>query len=108
MLWWSLIILPLLGAMVVAFAPVDRVKWIALATSTLVFLASAIAALGFDHWGEPGFSDTVGVPWIGVLVRIENVTGVLGDESSDGGDDAASVGTGNQESGCFNGHPCSA
>ncbi|MCP3905132.1 MAG: NADH-quinone oxidoreductase subunit M [Planctomycetes bacterium] len=62
-----LLVIPLLGAVVVALAPTRRARWIALATSGVVFLVSIGLAFQFEHWSDGGFSAPVGMPWLEVI-----------------------------------------
>ncbi len=62
-----LIVLPLVGAAVVAVAPPGRARWIALATSTLVFVLSVIVAIGFPHWRDGGFGLATEIAWLSSL-----------------------------------------
>lgn len=62
-----LIVLPLVGAAVVAVAPPGRARWIALATSTLVFVLSVIVAIGFPHWTDGGFGLATEIAWLSSL-----------------------------------------
>ncbi|MFV2062023.1 MAG: NADH-quinone oxidoreductase subunit M [Chloroflexota bacterium] len=62
-----LIFLPLLGALLLAFIPGDRVKEIryaALLITVVAFVVSLLLALAFDD-GEPGFQFVQQVDWIG-------------------------------------------
>jgi NADH-quinone oxidoreductase subunit M len=48
----GLLIIPLLGAAGVIYAPARSAKWIALLATTVTFIASAILAAGFEHWTD--------------------------------------------------------
>jgi NADH-quinone oxidoreductase subunit M len=60
----AMLAIPLLGALVIAFAPSKRAKWIALIASSLALLVSLVIAFQFAHWSDGGFSDTVGINWL--------------------------------------------
>ena len=60
----GLLVIPLIGAVIVALAPTRRAKWIALAASGLTFLVSIVFAVQFAHWSDGGFSPPVGMPWL--------------------------------------------
>ena len=50
-----LLVLPLIGAVLVALAPTARAKWIALITTGVTFLVSVVFAMQFEHWSDGGF-----------------------------------------------------
>ena len=52
---WLLLLVPLIGAVGLIFAPAQQAKWIALTASTATFIISVIIALGFPHWSDGGW-----------------------------------------------------
>jgi NADH-quinone oxidoreductase subunit M len=67
MLLPALLILPLLGALVVVFAPARQAKWVAAATSGLAFVVSVFAAMSFEHWRDGAFGLVTEQSWLGVF-----------------------------------------
>ena len=67
MLMWGLIVLPLIGALITALRPGRHAAATATVATIITFLASIAAAVQFEHWSGGGFSDPVGVDWLGML-----------------------------------------
>jgi NADH-quinone oxidoreductase subunit M len=64
---WSLLLIPLLGAVVVGLAPTDRAKWIAFIASSVTFVMSVIAALRFAGWTGGGFGLDTQTDWLSMF-----------------------------------------
>jgi len=60
----ALLIIPLIGAFGVIFAPPRQGKWVALAASVLTFIVSVIAAFQFDHWDSGSFGLVANLDWM--------------------------------------------
>ena len=61
----ALLIIPLVGALVLLFAPAERAKWISLVASTITLVISVIAAVMFgSSWGTAEFGLESGVNWL--------------------------------------------
>jgi NADH-quinone oxidoreductase subunit M len=67
MLLPALLILPLLGALAIVFAPARQAKWIAAATSGLAFVVSIFAAMSFEHWRDGVFGLETDQAWLAVF-----------------------------------------
>ena len=59
-----MLILPLIGALAIVFAPAQRAYLVALATTILTLIVSLIGAFGFDHWMDGGFGWEVSLPFL--------------------------------------------
>jgi NADH-quinone oxidoreductase subunit M len=76
-----LLLIPLVGALVVALAPVARAKWIALAFSATAFVVSVVMALGFD-WASGDFGPTTAIGWMSTFgitldMRVDSIALLL-------------------------------
>ena len=64
MLMSLLLLIPLIGAGVIVFAPAKHAKGIALVASTLAFILSAVMAFLFgEHWGTSEFGLESEIGW---------------------------------------------
>jgi NADH-quinone oxidoreductase subunit M len=61
---WFLLLLPLVGAAGIFILKPSVSKWIALGTSTVVFLISILMAIQFDQWRLAGDGFVSHVPWL--------------------------------------------
>jgi len=59
-----LLLVPLLGAAVIAFAPAHRARWIATGFTLLTVVLGIIAAAGFEHWRDGGFGLSFFAVWL--------------------------------------------
>ncbi|MHC5113389.1 MAG: complex I subunit 4 family protein [Planctomycetota bacterium] len=62
-----LLVLPLIGAVLVALAPTARAKWIALITTGVTFLVSVVFAMRFEHWSDGGFYMPDSMTWLDAI-----------------------------------------
>src|SRR5262245_6429592 len=70
---WLMLLIPLLGAVAVMFAPPKQAKWIALLGTTVTFIVNVIAAVGFKHWTDGKFgleSSQELLPAFGVTLHV--------------------------------------
>ncbi|MHC5004214.1 MAG: complex I subunit 4 family protein [Planctomycetota bacterium] len=77
-----LMLLPLLGALVIAIAPVRQARWIALAATTAAFVYSIFLALAFEPATAGGFDLAASASWltefgIGVDLGVDSVALLL-------------------------------
>ena len=54
-----LLIIPLIAAAIIPFAPARQAKWIALLGTAVACALSLIGAVGFEHWRDGGFGLTL-------------------------------------------------
>ncbi len=59
-----LLLIPLIGGLAIVLAPAKQAKWIALLTSLVTFVYSAVLAVVFDQWGQAGFALEATIPWV--------------------------------------------
>ena len=64
---WTMMVLPLLGALLIFPLKANISKWIALGVSLVVFMMSVIMAWNFDSWGSSTSGYMQSVPWINSL-----------------------------------------
>lgn len=57
-----LLLVPLVGALIIPFAPAKQAKWIALLFTSIAMAINLIAAVGFEHWRDGGYGLTASIP----------------------------------------------
>ncbi len=72
-----LLLIPLVAAIAIPFAPAQQAKWVALVGTTLTFIISLIAAVGFANWRDGGF----GLDWQADIAPDFGITLHLGADS---------------------------